>query len=101
MRKVLSLAAALCLAAVPAWAAAGRIVRLKPGYAMCRTEGALHRLVAASRADDGHAFAGLVAGPCRVTRGERIRVASRRAQVVRFVVRGRRGNWWTVVEALR
>lgn len=100
MRKVLALAAALCLAAVPAWAAA-RPVRLKAGYAMCRTEAALHRLVAASRADDDHAFAGLVAGPCRVTRGERIQVTSRRAQVVRFVVRGRRTTWWTVVEALR
>ncbi len=84
--------------------AAGRVeaAGLKKGFAMCRDERTLHRLIAASVAKDEASFGALMRGACRPVRGdERIRVAARGKAVARLAVNGRRGSWWTVVEALK
>ena len=96
MKRGALLLAILCLVAGQAEAAG-----IKKGYAMCRDEGSLRRLLAASKANDGGAFRKLMKGACRTIRGdERIKVITRTTVVVRVMVKGRRSGWWTVIEAL-
>lgn len=96
-RRGIVLAIVLTLASGGAHAAG-----LKNGYAMCRDQKSLERLLGASVKGDAKTFGGLMGGACRATRGrERVKVAARTKTVARVTVTGRRGSWWTVVEALR
>lgn len=97
VRGLIVLATAMSLVAGSASAAG-----LRKGYAMCRDEHALHRLLAASAANDGKAFRRLMHAGCRPIDGnERVKIATRRQSLARVVVKGRGGSWWTVAEALR
>jgi len=95
--SLMVLAVALVALTAPAQAAG-----LKKGYAMCRDQKSLERLLAASVQQDEKTFAKLMGGPCRAVRGgERARVTSRGKGMVRVAVKGLRGSWWTVAEAVR
>lgn len=97
------LARAMLLAALFSLAA-GRVeaAGLKKGFAMCRDERTLIRLIGASVAKDEASFGALMRDGCRSIRGdERIRVAARGKAVAKLAVQGQRGSWWTVVEALK
>jgi hypothetical protein len=88
---------ALVAAAGPAQAAG-----LKKGYAMCRDQTSLERLVAASVHEDTKTFRKLMAGPCRtIGGGERARITQRGKGLARLSIKGMRGSWWTVAEAVR
>ncbi|HLN25387.1 MAG TPA: hypothetical protein VK558_15555 [Patescibacteria group bacterium] len=95
--SLMMVAVALAAVAAPAQAAG-----LKKGYAMCHDQKSLERLVAASVQQDEKTFRKLMDGPCRAVRGgERARITSRGKGMVRVSVKGLRGSWWTVAEAVR
>ena len=75
---------------------------LKKGYAMCRDQVALQKLLKASAAHDSDVFERLMGTSCIALKGgERARVLVRTKTTAHLSVKGHRGRWWTVVEAVR
>lgn len=94
--RLVVLAVLLMAVSVPAQAATA----LK-GFAMCRDEASLHRLVLASVDNDDAVVRDLMKRSCTViTRSHKVRVLARTKTLAR-IAWAKRGQWWTVVEAVR
>ena len=82
--------------------ASAQAASLKKGYAMCRDQVALQKLLKASVADDSDTFERLMEKSCIALKGgERARVLVRTKTTAHLSVKGHRGRWWTVVEAVQ
>ena len=94
--RVVVLAGLLVGLAVPADAAI-----LKKGYAMCRDQAGLDRLVEASIDNDDATVRELMKTSCRViAKARKVRILAR-TQTLAHVAIPKGGTWWTVVEAVQ